>query len=139
VEREQQLMRYATNLAGDPAATYRQVDLVGRTGGADPHQLVSMLYQEGSAALRTAAWATENRKLSIKSERVARATAVLFALEAGLDFERGGEIARTLSTFYHGLRQQVLQASLGVDPKPFREAAASLDDIAGAWSSVRAN
>ena len=131
-------MRYATALAGDPASTYRQIDVAGRTSGADSHALVGLLYEEGSAALRSAAWAIEKGQFAVKSERIARATAVLFALESGLDFERGGDVSRTLATFYHGLRQQVLQASLGTDPAPFRDAADSLEEIAGAWSSVRA-
>ena len=131
-------MRYSTALAGDPAATYRQIDLAGRTSTSDPHRLVDLLYEEGISALRTAAWAAEHRNFAVKSERVARAVAVLFALEAGLDFDRGGDVARTLGAFYHGLRQQVLQASLGTDPRPFGEAAESLAEIAGAWSSVRA-
>jgi flagellar protein FliS len=138
VEREQ-LMRYATSFAANPATLYRQVDLAGRTAGADPHQLVGLLYEEGVAALRSAAYAAQSHQFGIKSERVARATAILFALEAGLDFEQGGEVSRTLATFYHGLRQQVVHASLGTDPAPFREAAASLEEIGGAWASVRAS
>jgi len=129
--------RYATALAGDPAQTYRQIDLAGRTGIADPHALVGLLYEEAVAALRAAAWAAENRKFTVKSERVARATAVLFALEAGLDFEKGGDVSKALATFYHGIRNQVIQASIGSNPVPFREAADSLADIANAWSSVR--
>jgi flagellar secretion chaperone FliS len=131
--------RYASALAGDPAATYRQIDLAGRTGGANPHALIGMLYEEGISALRSAAWAAEKRKFDIKSERVARATAVLFALESGLDFERGGDVSKALATFYHGLRQQIVKASLGIDPAPFRDAANSLEEIAGAWSSVKAS
>jgi flagellar protein FliS len=132
-------MRYATTLAANPATLYRQIDLAGRTTGADSHQLVGLLYEEGAAALRAAACAAEQRQFGIKSERVARATAILFALEAGLDFDQGGQVSRTLATFYHGLRQQVVQASVGTDPAPFREAAASLDEIGGAWASVRAS
>lgn len=129
--------RYATALAGDPAATYRQVDLVSRTGGADPHALVDMLYVEAIRALTGAAWASENRDHRLKSERVTRATAILFALENGLDFERGGDVSRTLATLYRGLRGQVLEASIGSDPAPFRSVAADLREIADAWASVR--
>jgi flagellar secretion chaperone FliS len=132
------MTRYATAFMADPAAIYRQVDLAGRTAGADSHQLVGLLYEEGVAALRAAGHAAEQRQYGIKSERVARATAILFALEAGLDFDKGGDVSRTLATFYHGLRQQVLAASLGTDPEPFREAASSLEEIGGAWASVRA-
>ncbi len=129
-------MRYATVLAGDPAATYRQVGLASRAGGADPHQLVGLLYEEGVAALRTAAWAAENENSALRGERVSRAMAILFALEAGLDFDKGGDVSRTLASFYHGLRQQIGAASLGSDPAPFRDAAASLAEIAAAWASI---
>ncbi len=74
----------------------------------------------------------------MRSARVTLATAVLFALEAELDFDQGGEVARTLATFYSGLRGQVAQASIGSDPAPFREAAANLEEIASAWTQLRA-
>ena len=97
-----------------------------------------LLYEELIASLRGAAFAAEARNRSVKSERVARATAILFALEAGLDFDAGGEVSRTLATVYAGARRQVLAASLGEDPEPFRAVARDLDEIAAAWASVRA-
>lgn len=129
-------MRYATAFAR-PEATYRSVDLAGRTGGADAHALVGLLYAEASRALRSAAWAAEQRRFDVKSERVTRALAILFALETGLDFERGGEVSKTLSRVYQGARHTVVDASLGTDPAPFSEVAAMLDEIAEAWEGVR--
>lgn len=125
-------------LSTDAAATYRTIDAVGRTAAADPHQLVELMYKECIAALRSAAFATEKGQFPVKSERIARATAILFALEGGLDFERGGDVSRTLATLYHGLRNQVVQASIGSDPAPFRAVADDLEEIAGAWSAARA-
>lgn len=129
--------RYATALAGDPAATYRQIDLASRTGGADAHALVDLLYVEAIRALTGAAFATEQGDYRLKSERVTRATAILFALENGLDYERGGEVSRTLATLYRGLRAQVVEASVGQDPAPFRAVAGDLKEIAEAWAAVR--
>ena len=129
-------MRYATAFA-HPEATYRSIDLAGRTGGADAHALVGLLYAEASRALRSAAWGAEQRRFDVKSERVTRALAILFALETGLDFERGGEVSKTLSLVYQGARQRVVDASLGTDPAPFTEVAAMLDEIAEAWEGVR--
>src|SRR3546814_3375017 len=40
---------------------------------------------------------------------------ILFALESGLDFERGGEVSKTLARLYQGARQTVINASLGHD------------------------
>lgn len=125
-------------LTTDAAATYRTIDAVGRTAAADPHQLVELMYKECIAALRSAAFATEKGQFAVKSERIARATAILFALEGGLDFERGGDVSRTLATLYHGLRNQIVQASIGNDPVPFRAVADDLEEIAGAWSAARA-
>ncbi|UZK68871.1 flagellar protein FliS [Sphingomonas sp. S1-29] len=132
------MTRYATAFAGDPAATYRTIELASRTGGANPHQLVELLYEELVRALGTAAWATERCDFKLKGERVTRATAILFALENGLDFKRGGDVARTLATLYRGVRQQVVNASIGDDPAPFRAAASDLAEIAAAWRSLRA-
>ena len=130
-------MAYATALLRNPAATYRQIDAAGRTATADGAGLVQLLYDELVAALRAAAWATERGQLAVKSERLTRATAILFALEAGLDFEQGGEVSRTLATLYAGARRTIVDASIGGDPAPFRDAAANLEEIAHAWRLVR--
>jgi flagellar protein FliS len=122
----------------DPFATYRQIDAVGHTATADGPALVQLLYKELVAALRAAAWACEKRKFAIKSERITRATAILFALEAGLDFENGGQVSETLARLYGGARKTVINASLGHDPKPFRDSADMLDEIAQAWRTASA-
>jgi flagellar protein FliS len=66
------------------------------------------------------------------------AFAFLFAIEWGLDFERGGEVSKTLARLYQGARQTVINASLGSDPGPFLEVADNLEEIAEAWRQVRA-
>lgn len=129
---------YASALLRNPAQTYREIDLAGRTANADGPALVSLLYEELIQALRVAAWAAERRQFATKSERVTRATAILFALEANLDFEKGGEVSKTLARLYAGARAQVIRASLGHDGAPFREVADNLAEIANAWSQARA-
>ncbi|MBE2991853.1 flagellar protein FliS [Sphingomonas sp. PP-CE-3G-477] len=131
-------MTYASTLARDPFATYRQIDAVGRTATADGPALVQLLYKELVAALRAAAWACEKRKFSVKSERITRATAILFALEAGLDFEQGGQVSETLARLYGGARKTIVNASVGHDPTPFRDSADMLDEIAQAWRTASA-
>lgn len=131
-------MAYASAMLRSPERTYRQIDVAGRAAQAgDGAALVQLLYEELTASLRAAAFAAQTGNRAAKSERVTRATAVLFALEAGLDFDAGGEVSRTLAGIYAGARRQVLAASLGDDPQPFREVAANLDEIAQAWARVR--
>ena len=131
-------MAYASSLLRDPARTYREIDLAGRTAAADGPALVQLLYEELTQALRVAAWAAERKQFATRSERVTRATAILFALEANLDFEKGGDVSRVLARFYAGCRRQVIDASVGTDGAPFRAVAAELEEIAGAWRPARA-
>ncbi len=131
-------MMYASALGRDPEATYRQIDIAGKTAMADGPALVQVLYDELVRALRVAAWATENRQFRMKSEKITRATAILFALETGLDYQAGGELSYTLARVYGGARRQIVDASIGHDPAPFREVATSLEEISAAWATMRA-
>lgn len=131
-------MAYASALLRDPATTYRQIDAAGRTATADAPALVQLLYEELVAALRAAAWAAAHGRHAQRSDRVQRATVILFALDAGLDFDAGGEISRTLATLYAGARTTLLKAALGSDPAPFHHLADTLADIAAAWRQARA-
>ncbi len=133
------MTHYATTIGRNPDATYRQIDIVGRTGEADPHQLVALLYDELGRALRAAASATRAGNRAVKSDKTMRAMAILFALEAGLDFERGGDLSITLANLYRGARRTIIDASLGIDPQPFVDVAQNLGEIADAWRSVRVN
>ncbi|MDQ2763676.1 MAG: flagellar protein FliS [Pseudomonadota bacterium] len=130
-------MIYATALGRDPEATYRQIDIAGRTAEADGPALVQLLYDELVRALRVAAWATEHRQFAMKGDKITRATAILFALEAGLDFQ-AGEVSNTLARLYGGARRQIVDASIGNDPAPFQDVADSLEEIAAAWRTMRA-
>jgi len=129
---------YATAFGRNPEATYRQIELGGKTAEADGPALVQLLYDEAIRALRGAAWAAENGSYAMKSDKVTRATAILFALEAGLDFEAGGSVAPALAKLYAGARQTVVDASIDSDPRPFRDVAATLDEIGQAWRLARA-
>ncbi len=135
---EVELMAYASALLRDPARTYREIDLAGRTAAADGPALVQVLYEELGQALRVAAWAAEHRQYQTRSERVTRATAILFALEANLDHDKGGDVSAALQRFYAGCRRQVVEAAIGTDGAPFRRVAAELDEIAQAWKQARA-
>ena len=129
---------YATAFGRNPEATYRQIELAGQTAETDGPALVQLLYDEAIRALRGAAWAAEHGNYAMKSDKVTRATAILFALEAGLDFTAGGTVAPALAKLYGGARHTVVTAAIGQDPRPFRDVADTLDEIGQAWRAVRA-
>lgn len=127
---------YASRLRGDPGEMYRQVDANGRVGQASPHALVTVLYDDLLRALRLAALACDRGDVADRSARVTKAVALLFALEAGLDFTRGGGVADALSRFYRGARDSIMRASLAGDGDGLRDAAASIGEIADSWRQI---
>ena len=120
-------------------ASYKNVDISSRIEGATPHQLVQIMYEELLKAMDAMAFATARGDYVQRGQRQSKALAILTGLETSLDFDKGGEVARTLGTFYYGLRGEILNAATGLDPEPFRAAANSLEDIAKAWNSLKAS
>lgn len=129
-------MSYASRLSRDPAETYRNVDLASRVGAANPHALVTLLYEDLLRELRLGALAIEAGDYATKSARLTKSLAILFALEAGLDFEKGGEVAGTLSRFYRGARETLMRASVDNDPALVRDVVGNIAEIAASWRAI---
>lgn len=129
-------MSYASRLARDPRETYRSVDVASRTGGASPHQLITILYEDALRELRLGALAIEAGDHAAKNARLTKAVALLFALEAGLDFGKGAAVAETLSRFYRGCRDAVMRASVESNAALVRDVVANVGEIADSWKSI---
>jgi flagellar secretion chaperone FliS len=91
-----------------PARTYRQFSVQGAT----PLGLVVMLYDGAIAAIRRAAVAIEMGDVQQKCTDLNRALAIIAQLEGTLNFELGGEVAKTLKALYVYSRSQMLRANL---------------------------
>ncbi|UAK22977.1 flagellar export chaperone FliS [Sphingomonas nostoxanthinifaciens] len=120
---------------GAPAGRYRDVDVQARIEGASPHGLVAILFDEllkGLDTLRAAErTGTTMRHGGVQSQVVS----IIQGLEAGLDRQRGGDIARNLGRVYR--QSSRLIATYGPErAATLDEARTMLGEIAGAWSSI---
>ena len=131
-------MSYASRLSRDPRETYRSVDVASRTGGASPHQLITILYEDALRELRLGALAIDANDHKTKNDRLTKAIALLFALEAGLDFDKGAGVADALSRFYRGCRDAVMRASVESNAVLVRDVIANVGEIADSWKAIRA-
>lgn len=91
-----------------PASAYRQLSVQGAT----PLGLVVMLYDGAVAALQRAVSAIGAGDIGQKCAQLNRAQAIIAQLEGTLNFEAGGEVARTLKSLYVYSRAQILKANL---------------------------
>ena len=130
------MMFNTANAYGGAGARYRNIDMSSRLEGASPHRLVAILFEELLRAIETAQAADRQGDRGKRAERQARALSILHALEASLDFEKGGEIATSLSSIYREARRLISAGARDAQPAMVEQARAMLADIAGAWDNI---
>ena len=121
---------------GGAGARYRSIDMSSRLEGASPHRLVAILFEELVRAIETAQAADRQGDRGKRAERQSRALSILHALEASLDFEKGGEIAASLSSIYREARRLICAGARDAQPAMVEQARAMIADIAGAWEGI---
>ncbi len=126
----------AQSYGGSAGARYRNIDIASRVEGATPHRLIVVLFEELQQALDTGVAAMRRSELGRRGEAQARALSILQALEASLDFERGGEIARGLAAVYREARRLIVAGMREGDAAPVLEAAQMVGEIAEAWREI---
>jgi flagellar protein FliS len=113
----------------NPALAYRQFSVQGAT----PLGLVVLLYDGAIAFLQRAGAAIEARDVAKKCDNLNRALAIIAQLEGSLNFEQGGEVARTLKSFYVYARAQAMKAHIENSTEILRSLIEHLRTVRDAW------
>ncbi|SDK93249.1 flagellar protein FliS [Modicisalibacter muralis] len=119
------------------ASAYARVGVETGVMSASPHQLIVMLFDGAQAALRAARLHMQQGNIMEKGKSISKAIDIVNnGLAAGLDRERGGEIAERLGSLYDYVVRLLLQANLHNDEQRLDEAARLLEDIGSAWREI---
>ncbi len=101
---------------------YAQVSVESAVMSASPHQLIEMLFDGANSALVRARLFLEQGDVVAKGEALSKAINIIDnGLKAGLDQEKGGEIATNLSELYDYMIRRLLQANLRNDAQAIEE------------------
>jgi flagellar protein FliS len=124
-------------LAQGYARTYRANAVLT----ASPGQLVLMLYDGALKALAIAQAAFERpeddfRRIEIINEQILKAQAIINELQSGLNFEIGGEFARTMHRLYDYHNRRLLEANLRKQVAPVVEVERLLRGLRDAWAEM---
>ena len=120
--------------------SYRAQDayLEGRILSADPIELVRLLYQGCSDAVREARRCLAEGEVAPRSRWVSKASDILTELIGSLDRQRGGEIAERLAQLYDYMQRRLLDAHLQQADEPLVEVLGLLMTLGEAWAGVQA-
>lgn len=137
--------------ANTASKAYAKVDVESGALAADPHKLISMLYQGALLAIanakngmmrianaRKARNGTLHKEVAAKCASISKAIAIIDdGLNASLDKKVGGELAQNLSSLYDYMCKRLLAANLKNDMAALDEVAHLLNDLKGAWEAMR--
>jgi flagellar secretion chaperone FliS len=117
--------------------TYNAVGIETAVAGANPHQLISLLFDELQKQLLSARCSMSAGDISAKGRAIGRAVRILEeGLKAGLDIQRGGALAGNLQRLYDYCIFQVSQANLRNDTAMIDEVVQLIQPVADGWKQM---
>jgi flagellar protein FliS len=114
------------------ASRYREVEV--RTG--NPLQLVVVLYEGAIHFLQEAKGHLQSGDIEGRTRAINRTLAIVSELQATLNFEEGGQVARSLESLYAYMKGRLIAANLGQDDKLLSEVISLLSTLRSAWQEL---
>lgn len=116
---------------------YAQIGVESAVMSASPHQLIVLLFNGALSALVRARLFMQQGALAAKGEALSKAINIIDnGLKAGLDNEKGGEVAENLSSLYDYMIRRLMLANLRNDVEAIEEVEGLLTNIADAWKQI---
>ena len=119
------------------ANAYRQVGAHSGVENASPHALIQMLFEGLFQSLNAARGAMERGEIEEKGSHLGKAVRILQeGLAAGLDLEKGGELAGNLKLLYDYSVKQLTHANVHNDVGLVEEVIGVLQPVAQGWKEI---
>lgn len=125
--------------ARQAASAYAHVGLQTGAMSANPHQLITMLFDGAHAALKKGQWAIAQNDLAAKGIALTKAIDIIErGLRGALDFDQGKEIAEQLDSLYDYMIRSLMRANLRNDAQLIADVDTLLGNISSAWKQIGA-
>lgn len=118
--------------------SYAKIGVESSVLSADPHKLISMLYQGALLAIANAKNGILRKDIPTKGKAISQAIRIIGdGLKASLNKDVGGELALSLDALYDYMNSRLLIANLKNDMDALEEVARLLNELKGAWDSIQ--
>lgn len=122
----------------NPRQAYAQVSTEALVEGADPHQLILMLFDGALMSVSTAAHQIEMGDIAGKGHSISKAIDIIGnGLKVSLDLEAGGDLAQRLFALYDYMNMRLLHANSTNDRAALSEVSQLLGELKSAWQEIR--
>lgn len=128
-------MALRNKFAQQYASTYVETSV----SEATPHKLVAMLYEGALKNLNLAKFFIEKQDFAKKSEHTNKALAIINSLRAGVDLEKGGDVAGNLYDLYDYCYRRVFEGASKNDAEIVQEIIGLINDVQASWAQMPDN
>ena len=106
---------------------------------ADPHELVSMLFNGAIKSISEAKLHMQDKEIAARGKAISKAISIIDeGLKISLDDKLGGELAQNLKALYEYMCHRLLTASIKNEVAPLDdEVIGLLKELSEAWSSIK--
>lgn len=119
---------------------YAKVGLESSAVIADPHKLISMLYQGALLSIANAKNGILRKNIPAKGAAISKTIAIIGeGLHASLDKSVGGELVYNLASLYDYMVMRLVDANVKNDMAALDEVSHLLSELKEAWDSIRPN
>lgn len=126
-----------SSVSSRSAAAYKRVGVQTSVEGANPHALISLLYEALLQSLRLAHGATIRGDIETKGKEIGKAVRILEeGLKACLNDAAGGELAINLRGVYNYSISRLTRANINNDAPMINEVIELIVPVYGAWKSI---
>jgi flagellar protein FliS len=120
-----------------PIDQYRQVGTATAVATADPHRLVTLLFDGAIAAVLQARHAVTTGDIATKAAMVAKAMRIIDeGLKASLESRGDPALEENLRSLYEHMVSRLFIANLHNSEVPLTEVARLLGDLRTAWAAI---
>lgn len=117
---------------------YNKVGIDSGVASADPHKLISLLYQGALLAIANAKSSIARRDIAARGKAISHAILIIDSgLSASLNKEVGGDLALNLAALYEYMSHRLLAANINSDMAALDEVTRLLNELKEAWESIR--
>lgn len=111
--------------------------LESRIESANPIELVRLLYQGATGAVRDARKLLAAGEIAARSRAISRAYAILAELTVSLDHRAGGDLSLRLTRLYGYMQRRLLEANFQQADPPLVEVLGLLNTLGEAWDGLQ--
>jgi len=118
------------------AQQYAQMNKQTGIEGANPHQLIGMLYQGALDNLQQALGCIDRNDFEGRGRHLGRVITILGGLQGFLDHEKGGDISKNLDNLYEYMTVRLYDASREKTREPVEEVIKLMREIKEGWDGI---